>query len=130
MGNRSMDEMKNKRIEERLSYKWPVIFAEDFTESVSEGVMIDISSGGLAFICRTDDCPKLGQQLAARFSIPRADEDELSTMTSFTRICRVLRIEKINASLRRIAIQFDEPLTLKPCEQAGIDLIHSQNMKQ
>ena len=120
-----MGENRNKRLEERLSYKWPVLFAEDFTQSVNEGVMVDVSSGGLAFLCRADGyCPEPGQQLAARFSIPRTDEEDPSAMTSFTRTGQVLRIENVNQSLCRVAIQFNEPLTLKPCEQAGINLMH------
>jgi hypothetical protein len=128
MGDQKMEETDNKRLEERLSYKWPVLFAEDFTESVSEGIMVDVSSGGLAFICSIkENCPSLGQQLCMRFSIPRADEDDPSAMTSFTRTGRVLRINDINQNLRRVAIEFDEPLTLKPCEQAGIELMQNQN---
>ena len=125
-----MGNTQNRRLEERLRYQWPVLFAEDFRESVSEGVMVDVSSGGMAFICGMDDnSPILGQQLALRFSIPRSDEDDFSAMTSFTRSGRVLRIENVNSSLRRVAVQFDEPLTLKPCELAGIALMQSQNKK-
>lgn len=122
-----MEKTKNRRLEERLCYQWPVLFAENFTESISEGVMVDVSSGGLAFICSIENCPSLGQTLSMRFNIPRAEEDDCSAMTSFTRTGHVLRINEINDTLRRIAIQFDEPLTLKPCEQAGISLMQSQN---
>ena len=125
-----MDETKNRRLEERLQYQWPVLFAEDFTESVSQGVMVDVSSGGLAFICSFDDnYPISGQQLALRFSIPKVDENNFSAMTSFTRIGKVLRVEDLNSSLCRVAIQFNEPLTLKPCEQAGIALMQRRSIK-
>lgn len=121
-----METGRTKRLEERLSYKWPILFAEDFTQSVAEGVMIDVSSGGLAFMCRADEsCPKPGQQLATRFSIPRTDDDDSSAMTSFTRVGKVLRVDTLNVSLRKVAIQFDEPLTLKPCEQATIDMMQT-----
>ena len=123
-----MEDNKNKRMEERLQYRWPVLFAEDFAKSLSEGIMVDVSSGGLAFVCRADNnCPVLNQKLDLRFSIPRIDEDDPSAMTSFTRTGKVLRIETLNDSLRRIAIQFDTPLTLKPCEQEGIELLQSKN---
>ena len=124
-----MEQTKNRRLEERLQYQWPVLFAEDFTESVSEGVMVDVSSGGLAFICSFDDnYPISGQQLALRFSIPKVDEDNFSAMTSFTRIGKVLRVEDLDSSLCRVAIQFNEPLTLKPCEQAGIALMQGRSI--
>ena len=123
-----MDENRNKRLEERLSYKWPVLFAEDFTKSIHEGVMVDVSSGGLAFLCRADEyCPEPGNQLAMRFSIPLTEEDAPSEMTSFTRTGKVLRIDCVNSSLRRVAIQFNEALTLKPFEQAKIDMMNKCN---
>lgn len=122
-----MEDTKNRRLEERLQYKWPVLFSEDFAKSLSEGIMVDVSSGGLAFICRADDnCPFSGQILALRFSIPRVDEGDPSAMTSFTRTGKVLRIESMSSSVRRVAIQFDTPLTLKPCEQAGISLMQEK----
>ncbi len=122
-----MENNSKKRLEERLCYRWPVLFAEDFAKSLSEGVMVDVSSGGLAFLCRADDnCPVVGQKLDLRFSIPRVVEEDSTAMTSFSRTGKVLRIESINASLRRIAILFDTPLTLKPCEQEGINLLQSK----
>ncbi len=123
-----MENTINKRMEDRLSYQWPVLFAEDFTQSLSEGVMVDVSSGGIAFMCRADEnCPSLGQQIQTRFSIPYTEKGDNSAMTSVTRTGRVLRVEDINSSLRRVAIQFNQPLTLKPCEQADIISMQSQN---
>jgi len=126
-----MEEPLKKRAEERLCYKWPVLFARDFTEAVSEGVMTDVSSGGIAFLCRADDnCPQVGQELALRFSIPRSDGDDLSDMMSFTRTGRVLRIEEHSNSLRQVAIQFNEPLTLKPYQEVGTNIVNNKNGEQ
>lgn len=120
-----MDQSINRRREERLEYRWPVMFAEDFTQTLSEGLMVDVSSGGIAFLCRADEnCPTVGQQIVTRFSIPHAGEDDPSAMTSFTRTGTVLRIIETNPSTRQVAMQFDKPLSLKPCEQASIDLLH------
>lgn len=120
-----MENTKYKRIEERLSYQWPVLFAEDFTQSLSEGVMVDVSSGGIAFMCNADEnCPSLGQLLKMRFSIPHS---EAEAMTSITREGRVLRVEEVNSYMRRVAIQFNQPLTLKPCEQVSINCLKNQN---
>lgn len=125
-----MDQARNRRREARLEYQWPVWFAEDFKQMLSEGLMVDVSSGGLAFKCNADEnCPKVGQKLATRFSIPRFEEDDSSAITSFTRTGYVLRVEKINTALCLVAIQFDEPLSLKPCEQAGINMMHSKNLQ-
>ena len=123
-----MSGLENKRREERLSYQWPVLFAEDFTETVSQGVMVDVASGGMAFLCSADDnCPRVGQKLAMRFNIPRWEQNDPFAMTSFTRTGQVLRINIKNTSLRLVAVQFDQPLTLKPCEQVGIELMRCKN---
>jgi len=123
-----MNDTKNRRREERLQYQWPVWFAEDFQKSLSEGLMVDVSSGGLSFMCNVDEnCPQVGQQLATRFSIPFSEKENSLSMTSFTRTGRVLRVETVNANLRQVAIQFDEPLSLKPCEQASIDKMYGKS---
>ena len=120
-----MDNGRDKRTEARLNHQWPVWFAEDFRETASEGLMVDVSSGGLAFRCDAgENCPRVGQEISTRFSIPRsAEAEDPSAMTSITRSCRVLRVEQISPSLRQVAIHFNEPLSLKPCEQAGIDMM-------
>ena len=131
LGTMMMDENKKRRREDRLQYKWPVWFAEDFEQTLAEGLMVDVSSGGMAFICNDDEnCPQVGQRLTARFSIPRSEQDDPSDMTSFTRTGRVLRVDSVNALLCQVAIQFEEPLSLKPCEQACIDMLHNNSLKQ
>lgn len=121
-----MDEMINRRREGRLQYHWPVWFAENFEQSLAEGLMVDVSSGGMAFVCNADEnCPQMGQRLTARFSIPRSEDENPSDMTSFTRTGFVLRVDVINTSLRQVAIQFEEPLSLKPCEQAGVEMLRN-----
>jgi hypothetical protein len=123
-----MDKTKERRREERLRYRWPVWFAEDFTINVCEGLMIDVSSGGLAFTCKADDnCPYAGQRLVTRFSIPNMAAQDGAAMRSFTRSGDVVRVEALNNDLRRVAIQFHEPLSLKPCEQASVELMQNKN---
>ena len=123
-----MGKSEYERAEARLRHQWPVWFAEDFKETVSEGLMVDVSSGGLAFRCDAGEhCPRVGQEMSTRFSIPRsAEADDHLAMTSITRTGRVLRVEEVSPLLRQVAIQFHEPLSLKPCEQAGIDLMRSE----
>ena len=126
-----MEEPQNKRAEERLRYQWPVLFAKDFTEAVSEGVMTDVSSGGISFLCKSDEnCPQVGQELALRFSIPCSGEEDPFDMTSLTRTGRVLRVEIHSSTYSQVVMQFNEPLTLKPCQKAGISLMHSKNAEQ
>lgn len=115
-----MDNKSERRKEKRLRYHWPVWFAEDFNEILSQGQMVDISSGGAAFTCHADEsCPYPGQQITARFSVPRFGEDDSFDMASFTRAGRICRVENISRFIRRIAIQFVESLPFKPGEQDG-----------
>jgi len=126
-----MEEPQNKRAEERLHYQWPVLFAKDFTEAVSEGVMTDVSSGGIAFLCKADEnYPQVGQELALRFSIPHSDKDLSYNITSLSRTGRVLRVDIKSNSMCQVSVQFNKPLTLKPCQEAGISFMYGKNVEQ
>jgi len=114
-----MDKGEERRREQRLRYHWPVWFAEDFNETLSQGQMVDVCSGGAAFTCHADrTCPYPGQELTARFSVPCFSEDESFDMASFTRPGHVCRVDELNSFLRRVAVQFSESLPFHPGEQA------------
>jgi len=88
-----MDETIERRAEQRLNYYWPIWFAEDFNEALSQGQMVDISSGGAAFTCHADNsCPYLGQHITTRFSVPRFGPDDSFDMADFTRSGHISRI--------------------------------------
>lgn len=113
-----MNRANKGRREQRLRYQWTVLFAEDSKQMVSEGLMVDVASGGLAFRCNAgENCPRVGQKLVTHFSIPSSEVYDSSSMMSFTRSGCVLRVEILNPFLRHIAVQFDEPLPVKPCEK-------------
>jgi c-di-GMP-binding flagellar brake protein YcgR len=104
-----MKKTKERRREKRLHYELPVWFTEVSGEPSVQAVMVDISSGGMAFICDTDvNCPSVGQPLTMRFSVPRYDTD-CSDMHEITRTGIVYRINELNESRHRVAIQFDDP---------------------
>ena len=136
-------------MEQRLCYHWPIWFAQDQNDDLSQGQMVDLSSKGAAFTCYADDrCPYPGQYLTARFSIPQYGRDNSFDMVDFVRsghVCRVdgvnnakrqrlgkldrdatqsvvdpihvCRVDGVNNAQRRVAIQFAEPLPLRPGEQ-------------
>ncbi len=115
-----MDINNERRREQRLRYHWPVWFAEDFNESLSQGQMVDVSSAGAAFTCHADEhCPYVGQHLTTRFSVPRFWPGEAFDMANFTRSGRICRVDDVNQLSRRVAMQFAEPLPFKPGEQAN-----------
>jgi len=113
-----MDKNNERRSEQRLRYYWPIWFAEDFDEMLSQGQMLDISSRGAAFTCPADDtCPYPGQEITARFSVPRFGPEDSFDMANFTRSAHICRVDDVNSFLRRVAVQFAEPLPFKPGEQ-------------
>jgi hypothetical protein len=113
-----MSATSERRIEERLHYHWPIWFAEDINGELSQGQMSDISSRAAAFTCYAGyQCPYPGQQVAARFSVPRYGEDGSFDMVDFVRFGHVCRVDEVNSALRRIAMQFAEPLPFRPGEQ-------------
>ena len=119
-GELKMDTNTERRTEQRLRYQWPVWFAEDFSDVLAQGQMVDVSSHGAAFTCHADEeCPYPGQTVTARFSIPRFSNTDSFDMASFTRRGQVCRIDEVNRFLRKVAIQFAEPLPFRPGEQAG-----------
>ena len=114
-----MGDTSDRRTEQRLRYYWPIWFAEDFDEELSQGQMIDISSRAAAFTCHADgSCPYIGQDITARFSVPRYGPDDCFDMANFDRSGQISRIDEVNNFLRRVVVQFAEPLPFRPGEQA------------
>jgi len=113
-----MDTTSERRFEERLHYHWPIWFAEDANGDLCQGQMSDISSRGAAFTCYANHyCPYPGEHIAARFSVPRYGQDGSFDMVDFVRTGHVCRVDDVNSMLRRIAVQFAEPLPFHPGEQ-------------
>jgi len=112
------DETKEHRKEQRLSYHWLMQFAGSVKEPPFQGRMVDISSEGAAFVCSVNNnYPPAGKLVTTRFSVPRFDCEKSFESVNFIRIGRVCRVDKIDDSLRRIAIQFARPLPFEPGKQ-------------
>jgi len=114
-----------RRREERLRYSWPVWFAEDFDDILTQGQMVDVSSGGAAFTCYADRCPAAGERITARFSVPRFEDAESYDLANFIRDGHICRIDDLGPYVRRVAMQFAEPLPFKPAENKNDNrLVH------
>lgn len=111
-----MDGFVDNRRENRLRYNWPVWFADNFNEMLSQGQMVDVSSNGAAFTCYADKCPYEGQQITTRFSVPRHGSSDPFDLENFVRTGKICRIEDAGPFVKRVAIQFAEPLPFKPGE--------------
>ena len=104
-----MQKIKERRKEQRLHIEIPVQFAEATDKRFTNGLMVDLSSIGMAFICDADKkCPSINQQLTLKFSIPRYGTSS-SDMQQITRNGSVLRIDDLNDNRHRIAVRFDAP---------------------
>jgi len=112
-----MDTQLEQRKEERLNYNWPVWFAENFDGILSQGQMCDVSSTSASFSCYADQCPFQGQQVTARFSVPKYRKDGMFDLENLLCHGIVERIENINPFMRKVVFQFTEPLNFKPGEQ-------------
>ncbi len=125
-----MEESIERRSERRLRYHWPVWFAENFDGALTQGQMVDVCSRGAAFTCYADEeCPYPGQYMTARFSVPRFGQADSFDMADFVRSGSVCRVDHVNPFLRRVAIQFAEPLPFKPGEQAADEADARERLK-
>ena len=115
-----MQNTSERRKESRLRYHWPILFAENFAGLLSQGQMVDVSSGGAAFTCYSDvSGPYPGQNITARFSVPYYRVDDAFDISDFVRTAQVCRIDHIGSGLKRVALKFYEPLPFKPGELAN-----------
>jgi len=117
IGELIMEDFTERRKESRLRYHWPIWFAEDFTDVLSQGQMVDITSASAAFTCYSDQCPPTGRHITTRFSVPRYAEDDSFDLENFVRPGHIYRVDDINPFLHKVVIQFAEPLPFKPGEQ-------------
>jgi hypothetical protein len=111
-----MSDNTERRTEKRLRYNWPVWFAEDYNDRLTQGQMVDVSSGGAAFTCYADSCPMTGDHITARFSVPHYSADDAFDLANFMRSGHICRIDELSPFVRRVALQFGEPLPFKPGE--------------
>ena len=116
-----MDYSDERRQEQRLDYRWPVGFSEDFAETMTQGWMVDISSEGIAFDCDPDGArhPE-GRHLTVRFGIPRFEGDDPTATVSITRTGHVCRARQADNGVWRVAVQFETPLALRPAEVSSL----------
>ena len=117
-----MDDHNERRREDRLGYECKVWFSQDFTETMSQGVMVDISGGGIGFVCPPGDTPlSVGQHLTVRFSIPRFQGDDPTATVSMTRTGCIRRVEKGESETYRVSLEFDVPLPLQNAEISSLN---------
>jgi len=125
-----MSGLTNNRRENRLRYNWPVWFAENYDDILSQGQMVDICSNGAAFTCYADKCPYDGQSITARFSVPKHGSNDPFDLENFIRTGQICRIDEVGPYLKRVAFQFAEPLPFKPGESTTAKVIDEKEETQ
>ncbi len=113
-----MIQATERRSEKRFRYHWPVWFAKDFNNELTQGQMVDVTSKSAAFTCYKDQCPSSDEHITTRFSVPKYGADNSFDMASFTRKGRIHRVDQANPFLCRIVVLFSENLPFKPGQQA------------
>jgi hypothetical protein len=122
-----METSAESRFEQRLTYRWPVCFSEDLAQGLFQGLMVDISSGGIAFTYKADQCClEVGQSLTVRFSLPRFDEQDPGATVGIMRTGRIRWATPAEPGTLKVGLQFDTPLSLKPAEQAALSTLYRQ----
>ncbi|MDD5134477.1 MAG: PilZ domain-containing protein [Phycisphaerae bacterium] len=117
--NNSNGDFEERRREERLKIRGSVWFNPEGDKKTLQGQMVDVSSGGMAFTCyNKPDTPSPGQQITTKFSVPWFLPDGEIGRRKFTRTGKICRANNATSYLKRIAVQFAEPLPFKPAEQS------------
>jgi hypothetical protein len=112
-----------KRTEARLPYSWPIWFADNFDDTLAQGQMIDISSKGASFTSYADNYLYDNQQITARFSVPKHHARDPFDLDNFVRRASICRVEHLSSNVRKIAVQFHEPLPFNPASVDRTEII-------
>ncbi|MCK4885962.1 MAG: PilZ domain-containing protein [Planctomycetes bacterium] len=119
------DFSEERRREKRLNYLWPIWFAQEqeLNKNITQGQMVDVSSGGAAFTCHADEnCPYPGQEILLKFSLPRYESNNEYYMASFSRQGYVKRVDQVDRFIKKVATQFATPLPFSPSLQNSTDI--------
>lgn len=116
-----------RRREQRLPLRRPILFGNGRKQTLSQGRMVDIASGGIAFTICDKATPLVhGEKITTRFSVPYFGLDDSVQMHKFTRSGCICRISETSSFLKRVAVRFAQPLPFKPAEQSPNE-IHAED---
>jgi hypothetical protein len=119
-----------RRREQRLHYRRPMWYFQSLNNARHKGQLIDISSNGLGFTCNMSGQNLLAtkQKITTRIDVPLFAKDGSFDMIRFDRIGQIRRVEKLNNSVHRIALEFTQPLPFKPAEQGLPNTVAEQKL--
>ncbi len=108
-----------RRREQRLYYRRPMWYFQSLNKTRHKGQIVDISSNGMGFTCSMSNQNLLAakQKITTRLDVPLFGKDGSYDMIRFDRTGQIRRVEKVNNSIHRIALEFTQALPFKPAEQ-------------
>lgn len=108
-----------RRSEQRLYYRRPMWYFQSLNKTRHKGQLVDVSSNGMGFTCTMSNQNLLAakQKITTRLDVPLFGKDGSYDMIRFDRTGQIHRVEKVNNSIHRIALEFTQPLPFKPAEQ-------------
>lgn len=114
-----------RRNEKRLHCDWVIWLTDENNKKRYHGMIHDLSSSGVAFICNAGDSfPQQGQQIQVYFYIPRIESGEPYKVDRRGNVCRVIKLDKF---VRKVHVKFDVPLSFKPTELKAIAVTLNDN---
>jgi hypothetical protein len=119
-----------RRREQRLHYRRPMWYFQSLNKTRHKGQIVDVSSNGLGFTCNMSDRNFLAakQKITTRIDVPLFAEDGSFDMVRFDRTGQIRRVEKLNNTVHRIALEFTQPLPFKPAEQGLPNAVIEQKL--
>lgn len=108
-----------RRSEQRLYYHRPMWYFQSIDKTRHKGQLVDVSSNGMGFTCNMSSQNLLAakQKITTCLDVPLFGKDGSFDMIRFDRTGQIHRVEKVNNSIHRIALEFTQPLPFKPAEQ-------------
>ena len=108
-----------RRREQRIYYIRQMRYFKSLNKSRQKVQKVDISSNGKGFTCSMSNQNLLAarQKITTRLDVPLFCKDGSYDMVRFDRTGQIRRVEKLNNSIHRIALEFTQPLPFKPAEQ-------------
>ncbi|NQT03457.1 MAG: hypothetical protein HQ580_15630 [Planctomycetes bacterium] len=107
-----------KRKEERLCCDWVIWLVDSVTQKRYHGMIRDLSSEGVAFICHGDDSfPQKDQNITAYFCVPKIESGDPYEVMRNGSVCRINSLDKF---VRTVYVKFEVPLSFKPAELKSI----------
>jgi hypothetical protein len=105
-------------------------YFQSLNKTRHKGQIVDVSSNGLGFTCNMSDRNFLAakQKITTRIDVPLFAEDGSFDMVRFDRTGQIRRVEKLNNTVHRIALEFTQPLPFKPAEQGLPNAVIEQKL--